>query len=342
MYLDSDSSAKMSGKRKLSDMDTDQAGLGMQIKQLRSELKKMERLRERVAEAEEQNSLMRAELKRFHTSPPELKKRNEERVMSLLRLIRSFNGGDVEKMRSIIATVTSTKCCILTPSLFQELRGQNAVIQFFCIMLETFPDGIFEMSETELDESGVVMTKFAFTGTKISPLPSDMLYEKWKDLSLEEIFKKRAAVTGRFSGNAALQDTFFTLRSAPTAPGGHANAIEAARLSHEGISNSILEDMLPPITPILDSVKSIESVESETSVGDDQRKNHSSTTPSKNGKKIKISGHIVITYDASTERMNKIVFVWNTTSLLGQIFGFSDGDLEVLNGVVNSTQSNRV
>lgn len=306
-----------------------------EVKQLRNELKKTDKLRERLAQAEEQNRLMRAELKQLNTSPVEIKKKNQERIMSLLRLFRSFNSGDAEAIKSTIASVTSSKCSILTPSLFQELRGINAVTQFFCIMLETFPDGLFELSETELEASGVVISKFSFTGTKISPLPSDLLYEKWKDLSLEEIYKKRAG--NRLAPRASLETTFLNIRAAPTQPGGQAAAIAAASqvLPQGEITDDLIDCMIP--YPQLKSGNSVDSLTSEQRSEDDQKVS-GNVSARWAGKHIKISGHIITTYDASTEEMNRIIFVWNTTSLLGQLFGFSDGDLEELNGVVSATQ----
>jgi hypothetical protein len=348
------SEKKTNNKRKIDDVSDTQASLEAEVKQLRNELKNADKLQERLTLAEEQNTFMRAELNLCNKSPQEIKRKNEERISTLLKLIRGFNTGDVETVRKTVASVTSPKCSILTPSLFQELRGKNAVVQFFCIMLETFPDGFFELHETELEESGVVISKFLFSGTKIAPLPSDLLYEKWKDLSLEEICKKRAA--RHIAAKANLAASFLNIRAATSAAGGRAAVAAAAQTLPAGeISNTLLQCMMspspaaaaaaspaapppppPPPAPRLHTSTSNESAASNESNASETSAGGTTRTPSaKHGKTIKISGHIIATFDALTEEINRIIFVWNTTSLLGQTFGFSDGDLEVLNEVMS-------
>lgn len=322
-------------KRKFEDVNGSQSSLEAQVRQLRNELRKGDKLRERMSYLEEQNSLMKVELKRLNTSPQEVKRKNEERVTSLTQLIRGFNSGDVETIKATVKRLTSMKCSILTPSLFQELRGEHAVIQFFTVMLETFPDGFFELTETELEENGVVISKFTFSGTKVSLLPSDMLYEKWKDLSLEEIIKKKAA--SHIARSGSLQASFLNIRAAPSVLGQKAAAVAAVAqtLPASEITDTFLDFVVKPPAAETARVVGAESTTSE----EGSTEFTGPKVAAKSTNRIKISGHIIATYDASTEEISRIIFVWNTTSLLGQIFGFSDGDLEVLNGVMNLRQN---
>lgn len=117
---------------------------------------------------------MRAALAAQHISPEDLFIKQSKRLDTLKNLFAIFNIGDVEELTNFLISNIGKGCLVLTPSLFTEIHGSHAVIQFWCLLLEAFPDGIFQLSDTKGTDNGFVSTRFSFTGTKVAPLPADV------------------------------------------------------------------------------------------------------------------------------------------------------------------------
>jgi hypothetical protein len=389
-----DSNEGVSLKRRRESGDAADDGFDLhQVQAMRNELRKMEKLKDRMVQLEAQNYALKSELKACKKTPSEIKRRNDERVQAVRKIFVAFNTGSVAAVKKVIAECSSLDCSLLTPSLFQQLQGQTAVAQFFTIMLETFPDGLFELSDIELEDSGIVVSKFSFTGTKVSRLPSDILYDKWKDMSLAQLYKQRQMQLLRLQnlGGDTIQQAFLNLRSQtevpaaqaqvpsgtaasaapspPPTPASPSDALVAAvrarataairqamavgipvEVIRERVSATVAEGSLKDIPPALvqeivdiamheTSVSAPPTAQARSAETESQDDLYNAADAkfkqTESGKKmlpgIKITGHVITTYDNASQMINRIVFVWNTTSLLGQMFGFSDGDLEVLN-----------
>jgi hypothetical protein len=415
---------------------------------------KMDYLEARIAQLEAQNSALQEQLSTAERLVGDTKRRTDERLSNVRYMFHLFNTGNMDSVKKAMVDLTSPDCALLTPSLFQQLQGQNAVLQFFTIMLDTFPDGIFDLTESTIEESGVFVSKFSFTGTKVGQLPSDVLFEKWKDLSLAQISKKRIShqeplpqppqpppqIPQGF-GAGAIQEMFLsvlagdheklqhlpliaeqirsalgvpdngpsstplldilqsqrglhdtmlgdrmtllqrlgTLAGAATSASKTTGVVTALTPASMGVLSGIADGALagkpffPLISQLLASYKAASTpVASSTPPAPERSidegapvksepvptvpaisglRTAAASTPQLNaGDKpasvgesksapevslpvITLNGHMMATYVRNSTKINRLVFVWNTTSLIGQAFGFSNGDLEVLNGM---------
>ena len=122
---------------------------------------------------------MRRALSEYQITPDQIIQKQNIRLGIFKRLLEVFNSGDVLQLTNLLLNITGIDCLLLTPSLFQELHGRNAVIQFWTLILEAFPDGIWQLNDTSYEENGFVSTRFIFTGTKVAALPSDVLLHRW-------------------------------------------------------------------------------------------------------------------------------------------------------------------
>jgi hypothetical protein len=425
-----------------------------------SSASKVEFLEARIAQLEAQNSTLQEQLLTAERLVGDTKRRSDERMSNVRYMFHLFNTGNMDSVKKAMFELTSPDCALLTPSLFQQLQGQNAVLQFFTIMLDTFPDGIFDLAESTMEESGVFVSKFSFTGTKVGQLPSDVLFEKWKDLSLAQISKKRmlqqqqpppqgpqglgpgtiqemflsmlagdheklqhlpliaeqirsalgvsdngpssTPLLDILQSQRGLHDTMLGDRmtllqrlsnlagsgSSAAAPGGGVASIAAAPMGMgigmamgmgplSAMASGALggRPLFPLISQLLSSYKSAVSASASASSsgtpsprpveeaaavkpepvpaappasaasshqpnaaggngsGNQASGGESESSPEVSLPVITLNGHVMATYVRNSTKINRLVFVWNTTSLIGQAFGFSNGDLEVLNGM---------
>lgn len=141
--------------------------------------RKRDNLQEHIKVLEEQNKIMRRALAEYKITPDQIVQKQNTRLGIFKRLFEIFNSGDVLQLTNFLLNTTAIDCLLLTPSLFQELHGRNAAIQFWTLILEAFPDGLWQLSDTAYEENGFVATRFTFTGTKVAALPSDVLLHRW-------------------------------------------------------------------------------------------------------------------------------------------------------------------
>lgn len=275
--------------------------------------RKRESIQDIVSKLEEQNKIMRHALAEKNISLTELMKKQQRRVEILLQNIAAFNSGDIDQLVSFIQKSISEDCLLLTPSLFQELRGKNAVVQFWTLILEAFPDGIFQLSQTTVEDNGFVSSRFVFTGTKVSSLPSDALLQRWR--SFVEI-EKRNSQTSTSGAGVAFKDFKATFFGTPTT----SNITSSANSVHEQKS-AILNT----------SINQIDLSTSTPAMKDDVTGKPKQPLP-----KVNMAGYLAVTFDEQ-DKINRFIFVWNSTSLIGQILGLSNGDLEAISNYFNKS-----
>src|SRR3546814_15495106 len=71
-------------------------------------------------------------------------------------------------------------CVLLTPAVFEELHGHQAMAKFWRVVLEAFPDGMIEAKSTNVEQGGETFhLRFQFHGTKVAKMPTDMLLNRW-------------------------------------------------------------------------------------------------------------------------------------------------------------------
>lgn len=216
---------------------------------------------EKCTKLEEENKLMRMAIASVNISPGELEKKRDDRLNALKNIAAAFNDGDIIRVSDAIKHHCCQECTLITPSLFQELNGYFAIVKFFTVIMEAFPDALLQVSEIKSEDNGVISSRFNFSGTKVYNLPSDVLFRQWRsgadashaDVNLESVM---AATT---ADNAAL-------RSAGGAP----------------------------------------TAERPT---------------------VKLAGHITLIFN-DKNLVFRVIFVWNTTALIGQIFGQSGENLQ--------------
>lgn len=127
--------------------------------------------------------------------PPEVavSRISPARVQALVQfpvsLLKAFNGGDMSKVREMVRENTVKNCAMITPSLDNELFGQNYVSTFFESVYESHPDAVWVAKKSKfVPERSEVTARIYFAGTRI------MQSSKGSDLSgsySEHLFKKR-------------------------------------------------------------------------------------------------------------------------------------------------------
>lgn len=313
---------------------------------------------------EEENKVMRIALAEYKLNPSDMLAEQQQKKDILLNLLSVFHSGDDAQLTNYVQNVTCENCLLLTPSLFQELRGRNAVVHFWHLILEAFPDGLFKLSETTVEDNNFVSSKFTFTGTKVSSLPSDAMIDRWKlfvaksSLSLaSRNFPSSSSSIDSSSYNVSsssmkLDKVLLNTASDPYPPPQsssllslssslssqsqlHAHAATAVSSTSSSSSTSL---HIPDNThSIIDN--SYSNSNSAIHVIDEKIDKSNSLLTSITKDKfpnIAMSGYLAITLDTN-KKVNRFIFVWNSTSLIGQILGLSNGDLEAVSKYFNKS-----
>jgi hypothetical protein len=311
--------------------------------------RKRDGLQDHVKSLEEQNKLMRRALAEYNITADELMLKQNTRLATFRRLIDVFNSGDGLQLTNFLLHITTADCLLLTPSLFQELHGRNAAIQFWTLILEAFPDGLFQLSDTAYEENGFVATRFAFTGTKVAALPSDVLLHRWGKFR-DMMTALRAGVQGggaEGGGVASSKDqaaTFRDLCTSDMVPTTTAGAF-LPRGESGAHGETPLRDFLPHHHAAaaavsgggtLAGVPSMPRIKTERSSPTAAPAPHVPADPiSANVPTVRLTGYMTVTFN-SMNRINRFIFVWNSASLIGQILGLSNGDLEAMSQYFNT------
>jgi hypothetical protein len=295
---------------------------------------------------------MRRALAEYNITPDELILKKNTRISTFRRLIEIFNGGDVLQLTNFLLHTTTPDCLLLTPSLFQELHGRNAAIQFWTLILEAFPDGLFQLSDTSYEENGFVATRFTFTGTKVSALPSDVLLHRWGKFRDMMATMRAGVQSGHRPPSQETQAATFrdlcthemvptTTSAGPFVPRGHPN---------EAIPESYGLDFLPHHHHAAAAAASAAPSQVKTerlspaqdtnfSLPPSSLPSPSSSNPMPMGvPSLRLTGYMTVTF-SSLNLINRYIFVWNTASLIGQILGLSNGDLEAMSQYFNTPTS---
>ena len=91
---------------------------------------------------------------------------NTRNLLISRRIIDLFNVGDVSGIQKIIEDAVTMDCDICILPLKQHLIGRAALIDAWESMLEAFPDGVFRVSDTTINDKGELTTRFIFSGAR--------------------------------------------------------------------------------------------------------------------------------------------------------------------------------
>jgi hypothetical protein len=290
--------------------------------------------------------MMRRALAEHNITAEELMLRQNMRLTTFRRLIELFNSGDGLELTNFLLHITTAECLLLTPSLFQELHGRNAVIQFWTLIQEAFPDGLFELSDTAYEENGFVATRFTFTGTKVAALPSDVLLHRWgkfRDMMTAMRARPQAEAERQGGGtDPSSQDQAATFRDlctndlVPTTTSGPFVLRGELEANGEISETSRTVDYLPYHHAAAAAIGSspLASIKIEGNSPATLPPNPTDPLPV-NIPTLRLTGYMTVTFN-SMNRINRYIFVWNSASLIGQILGLSNGDLEAMSQYFNT------
>lgn len=237
---------------------------------------------------EQENSSMKATLNNMDIKASDIELKRNERFNKLRKIVAAFNEGDISEVNSVISDVCSPTCVLITPSIFQELNGFFAITKFFTVLLEAFPDALMNIVGLQSEDYGVATCKFTFSGTKVFGLPTDVLFRQWR--SSQEASNQPAVPSKAAAAGAGA--------TASTRRGG----------AHvDPVTLKMFDDL----------IAHNEALKSTAA---------SATTDDKENPTVKISGHMFLVFDVK-EKISRLVFVWNTTSLMGQVLGHTDDNL---------------
>jgi hypothetical protein len=103
-----------------------------------------------------------------------------------LKFMNSFNSGDMGRLTLLVRELCEENCLLLTPDVDQRISiiGRGDVMMLFCLLFETFPDGVYRTLSTAVDGDRVT-TVFSFTGTRVFDQSIDCLYKQCRRLAAE-------------------------------------------------------------------------------------------------------------------------------------------------------------
>ena len=237
---------------------------------------------------EEENAMMRVAVQNSQMSLNELEQRREEKLKVLRDVIEAFNEGDIQKVSSVIKRTFSTTCVLVTPSIFQELNGYFAIVKFFTVLIEAFPDALLQIVDPKGEHNGVVSSKFNFSGTKVFGLPTDVLFRQWSSSQKpDDIGVKTENVNNS-------NNTVGSGGTTGTSGGKTATGV-------------VVADNMNPYAVMEATNAHNEEIRSRTATGENTKQ-----------PVVKLAGHITVVFD-SVGLICRFIFVWNTTSLIGQV-----------------------
>jgi len=97
-------------------------------------------------------------------------------------LVKLFNEGDLDKMRSVINEHVMEEATLKTPSTKGAVpNARQRLFDFYNVLLENHPDGVLSFEKSVLDRASGVICKGVFTGTDIgtfdlTPTGDKLLY----------------------------------------------------------------------------------------------------------------------------------------------------------------------
>lgn len=93
-------------------------------------------------------------------------KENTPNLLASRRIIDSFNVGDGDGIKGIIDNATTFDCDVYIFPINRHLKGRLALLDLWESMLEVFPDGVFRVSDTTINDKGELITRFIFSGAR--------------------------------------------------------------------------------------------------------------------------------------------------------------------------------
>lgn len=93
-------------------------------------------------------------------------KENTPNLLASRRIIDSFNVGDSDGIRGIIDNAITFDCDVYIFPINHHLKGRLALLDVWESMLEVFPDGVFRVSDTTINDRGELVTRFQFSGAR--------------------------------------------------------------------------------------------------------------------------------------------------------------------------------
>jgi hypothetical protein len=93
-------------------------------------------------------------------------KENTPNLLASRRIIDSFNIGDSDGIKGVIANSITFDCDVYISPINHHLKGRLALLDVWESMLEVFPDGVFRVSDTTINDKGELITRFHFSGAR--------------------------------------------------------------------------------------------------------------------------------------------------------------------------------
>ncbi len=98
------------------------------------------------------------------------KSTDPQRLIFIKKVMDEFNAGNIETIDEYIVETLATDCEIILKTMNKILIGPLALHTLLVSLFESFPNGIFRTSSTSVDEHGIVMVDFIFSGSKLFDL----------------------------------------------------------------------------------------------------------------------------------------------------------------------------
>jgi hypothetical protein len=115
------------------------------------------------------------------TSYPENTEKGEAMKFTAVKFVNAFNLGDLGRLAILVREICDESCHMITPDVYchDSIIGRADVMMLFSLILETYPDGVYRLLSSTVNNNSVTVT-YSFTGTRVFEQSMDALYKQCK------------------------------------------------------------------------------------------------------------------------------------------------------------------
>lgn len=118
----------------------------------------------------------------------------------VLKIIHTFNAGDIEALSNIVRHSFSNECLYISNALDNEpLKGKTDIMMFLALQIELYPDGVWMPGNSSLAQAethkkeGTIVKEFTFSGTRVFKKTTKELFNHIKQ---EDTVHEKSPVAG--------------------------------------------------------------------------------------------------------------------------------------------------
>ena len=182
----------------------------------------------------------------------------KQRKSLLNQFFEAFNIGNMTGLANLIQEHCSETCELVTPDLMEPIHGRAAIMMFFSLYFENFPDGIYREMTVPIDPSTqvgpIVSLRYTFMGTCVLGQSIQLLYdqvrEHWLKVQasarieetslIDNIVENSWIPTPKMNASGGMPSIGTSIGAKDTIPVSNSNSVSKSLASKGGPSSSTL------------------------------------------------------------------------------------------------------